>query len=196
MQTAIGILRSEHRSLSAVLHGLRVLARDATNPSVKPDFAVFQAMLRYIDDFPERMHHPKEDTFLFPRIAARSPDALPLIDALRAEHVQGAQLIRDLEDSLIWFKTHWPGGSELFSALVEDYSRFLWEHMRKEEEQLLPLAQRVLTAEDWRGIKEAFEGNTDPIADLREKDFAALFTRIVNLAPAPIGLGARWEKHA
>ena len=32
-------------------------------------------------------------------------------------------------------------------------------------------------------------GNHDPIADLRERDFEQLYTRIVNLAPAPVGLG-------
>jgi len=26
-----------------------------------------------------------------------------------------------------------------------------------------------------------------------EKDFRALFTRIVNLAPTPVGLGERWK---
>lgn len=194
MKNALSVLRGEHRLLAAVRHGLRMLTRDAQDTSVKPDFAVFQAMIRYIDDFPERLHHPKEDTFLFPRVAARSPDAVPLIEVLRAEHVQGARLIRDLENSLAWCKNHWPGGAERFAALVESYSQFHWEHMRKEEDQLLPLAERVLTAEDWRGSQEAFAGNADPIADLREKDFTALFTRIVNLAPAPIGLGDRWEK--
>ena len=43
-------------------------------------------------------------------------------------------------------------------------------------------------------IEEAFSGNEDPIADLREKDFAALFSRIVTLAPAPIGLGEPWRR--
>ena len=32
-------------------------------------------MLRYIDEYPERLHHPKEDQFLFARLAKRSVDA-------------------------------------------------------------------------------------------------------------------------
>lgn len=196
MQKAIGILRSEHRSISAVLHGLQTLIRDARNPALKPDFAVFHAMLRYIDDFPERMHHPKEDKFLFARVAARAVDARPLIDSLLAEHVQAAWLLRDLKTALHGFETDLPGAAARFAAMVDDYAKFHWAHMKKEEDLILPLAERVLLEEDWRAIDAAFAGNEDPIADLREKDFTALFTHIVNLAPAPVGLGDRWEKRA
>ena len=68
--------------------------------------------------------------------------------------------------------------------------------MRKEEQLLLPLAERALNAEDWKAIDEAFAGNEDPIADLREKDFRAIYQRIVSLAPDPIGLGDRWKRVA
>jgi hypothetical protein len=66
--------------------------------------------------------------------------------------------------------------------------------MRKEENRLLPLAERHLTEADWREIDEAFAGNEDPISDLREKDFNQLFQRIVSLAPDPVGVGDRWKK--
>ena len=56
---AIQKIRDEHRSISAVLHALKQLARDAQDARVKPDFAVFRAILHYIDQFPEELHHPK-----------------------------------------------------------------------------------------------------------------------------------------
>jgi hypothetical protein len=31
---------------------------------------------------------------------------------------------------------------------------------------------------------------------MRERDFDQLFTRIANLAPAPVGLGEPWKKSA
>ena len=66
--------------------------------------------------------------------------------------------------------------------------------MLREEREVIPAARRALTAEDWRAIGDAFAGNADPIADLREADLAQLYTRIVGMAPSPIGLGVRWEK--
>ena len=194
MKTALNIIRDEHRSISAVLHALKELARAAQDPSVRPEFEVFRAMIYYIDQFPERMHHPKEDQYLFARLEQRAPQAKALIDELRAEHVAGAQLIRDLEQTLIGLEVGWQGAAAAFRGAVDAYAEFHWKHMRKEEQQLLPLAERHLTPDDWREIDAAFAGNSDPIADLREQDFEKLFTRIVNLAPAPVGVGTSWKK--
>ena len=193
MNDAVSILKSEHRSISAVLHGLKELARMAHDATVPPRFQVLRSMLRYIDEYPERLHHPKEDEHLFARVLERAPEARALVEALQAEHQEGARLVRELERALLFFEEGWPAGAREFQAAVDAYADFHWKHMRKEEQQLLPLAERVLTAEDWRAIDRAFAANTDPVASLRERDYEQLFTRIANLAPAPVGLGERWS---
>lgn len=191
---AIQKIRDEHRSISAVLHALKQLARDAQDPNVKPEFAVFRAMIHYIDEFPEQLHHPKEDQYLFPPLAARVPKTQGLVDALRVEHKQGAKLVRELERALVLFEDSGPAGAREFLKTVDAYADFHWQHMRKEEQEILPLAERYLTARDWEAIDRAFDVNRDPIAGVRERDFQALFSRIVNLAPEPVGLGERWRK--
>jgi hemerythrin-like domain-containing protein len=190
---AIQKIRDEHRSISAVLHALKQLARDVQDAHVKPEFPVFHAMLRYIDEFPEELHHPKEDKFLFPPLAARALGAQALIDGLRREHEEGKRLIRELERSLVLFEDLWPAGAGEFLRKVDAYAEFHWKHMRKEEQELLPLAENYLSAADWQMIDSAFDANRDPIAGVREKDFRTLFTKIVNLAPTPVGLGKRWK---
>ena len=91
------------RSISAVLLGLKHLAEIAQDRRVKPEFAVFRSMLRYIDEYPERLHHPKEDEHLFARLVMRWPDARALVEGLQAEHVRGAELVRELERKLVFF---------------------------------------------------------------------------------------------
>jgi len=194
LHKAIRIIRDEHRSISAVLSGLKELALAARKPGVQPEFAVFRAMIHYIDEFPERLHHPKEDDYLFARLAERAPEARQLIEELRAEHVQGAKLVRDLESALLAFEVEGAREAPAFDAAVNAYAQFHWDHMRKEEALLLPLAEKHLTEGDWRWIEDAFAGNQDPIADLRERDFEKLYSRIVGLAPAPVGLGERWKE--
>jgi hemerythrin-like domain-containing protein len=194
METAIRILKDEHRSIAAVLQAMQQLARKAKEPGVRPGFEVFRAMLRYIDEFPERLHHPKEDLHLFARLLERAPEADRLVVELRAEHVVSARLVRSLEQALNAFEAAGPEGAQRFAEAVDAYADFHWQHMRKEEHELLPLAEKKLQPEDWRAIGEAFAGNRDPIADLREQDFEQLYTRIVSLAPAPVGLGASWGK--
>jgi len=193
---AVQTIKDEHRSISAVLHGLRYLARQMVESPVEPDFAVFRAMIRYIDEFPERLHHPKEEAFLFARLVARFPAATPLAGELHQQHVVGAQLIRDLEKALGYFEEHTPAGAPTFRAAVEAYSDFHWKHMRTEEDQLLPLAEEHLAAEDWEAIAAAFKDNVDPIAGVPQKEFEELFSRIALIAPAPIGFGDRWKQAA
>jgi hypothetical protein len=43
-------------------------------------------------------------------------------------------------------------------------------------------------------VATAFARNEGPIADLRERDFVELFSRIVAIAPAPVGLGTPWKR--
>ena len=45
-------------------------------PGSKPQayFDVMRAMLFYIDEFPERLHHPKETELLFPPVARLAPE--------------------------------------------------------------------------------------------------------------------------
>ncbi|HEX6297853.1 MAG TPA: hemerythrin domain-containing protein, partial [Burkholderiales bacterium] len=173
------IIRDEHRTISAVLHALKDLARAAQEPGAKPAFAALRAMVRYIDEFPEKLHHPKEDDLLA-RLVARAPEARPLADGLRREHAEGARLVRELERALLFFEDS--ANAAEFLAAVNAYAEFHWQHMRKEEQELLPLAERILGPTDWLALDEAFEANPD---------FEKQFTRIVNLAPEPVGLGAR-----
>jgi hypothetical protein len=49
---------------------------------------------------------------------------------------------------------------------------------------------KTLTAEDWEEIAAVFAGKDDPrFGPKPEHEFRDLFSRIVNLAPPPIGVG-------
>ena len=77
-----------------------------------------------------------------------------------------------------------------FEEAARAYVDFYLAHMRLEEQEILPLAERTLSKEDWAQLDEAFESNRDPLTGhAPEADYQALFTRIVNILPAPLGLG-------
>ena len=128
---------------------------------MKPPFDVLGAMVYYIDAFPERFHHPKEDEYLFLRLRARCPEAGPLLDQLRG----GASGWRREDPHARADARALPAGRRYrrrrpSSAAVEDYAAFHWQHMGREEKELLPLAEKHLTAGDWKAIDAAFSGNT------------------------------------
>jgi len=187
-------VHDEHRSISAVLSGLRELARTAHDPAVQPDFRVLHAMIHYIDAYPEKLHHPNEELYLFKPLVARAPYLAKLVQELRAQHRRGEGLIRELERTVIAFEVEWPEGAPQFAAAVNDYADFHWAHMRKEEQELLPQCERYFTADDWRLAAGAFGANENVLHDIKEREFTRLFSRIVSLAPAPVGLGTPWTK--
>lgn len=187
---AIRIIGNEHRSLAAVLHGMLYLVHDIRDNNTKPNFAVLGAMVYYIDTVPERFHHPKEDKYLFTLLRSRCPAAHQLLDRLEQEHRIGAEKVRTLQQALSRYQN---GGSPEFGAflaVVDEYVAFEWDHMRREESEVMPLAKEHLTAADWEAIDAAFAGHSDPLlgAEAGVK-YDKLFTRIVTLAPAPVGLG-------
>jgi hemerythrin-like domain-containing protein len=62
--------------------------------------------------------------------------------------------------------------------------------MQREEEEVLPLAKKTLTESDWESMAKAFKENDDPLFGIKPKqEFEQLFRRVVQLAPAPIGIG-------
>jgi hemerythrin-like domain-containing protein len=190
MHKALLIIIDEHSSIAAVLHGMEYLVKEIGVHGKKIDFRVFRAMLYYLDTFAERLHHPKEDKYLFAAMRRRGTQANALIDQLEREHASGEQSLRRLEQHLLRYEEGGLREFPDFAAAVEQYIKGYREHMRKEEEQAFPLAEKLLTESDWDAASRPFEENLDPLVIERNSlDFDKLFTRIVNLAPPPIGVG-------
>jgi hemerythrin-like domain-containing protein len=148
-------------------------------------------MLFYIDEFPERLHHPKESELLFPRVARLAPETLELIARLDQDHANGESAVRELQHLLLAWELLGDSRRAAFVAAAKRYLAFYLEHMRLEETVILPAALRVLNDADWRELDTAFATNCDPLTGKYPRDpaYDRLFTRIVTRAPAPIGLG-------
>jgi hemerythrin-like domain-containing protein len=188
--TALQVIRHEHAALGAMLRSMQMLLKMGPGDAPERFFDVLRAMLFYIDEFPERRHHPKESDLLFPRLLRCRPELMPVVRRLEDEHHSGEQRVRDLQHLLLAWELLGDTRREAFCEQAEGYVRFYLEHMRVEETQLLPAAETALTAEDWAVLDAAFAADRDPLAtDLRNPSYDRLFSRIVRVAPAPIGVG-------
>jgi hemerythrin-like domain-containing protein len=197
LNSALSIIHDEHRSLAAVVHGLRYLVRESQTKNARPDFRVLWAMMSYLEEFPEKLHHPKESAYLFTRLRQRTHAADKLLDDLERQHAASSQHVRDLELALGHFEAGMADGSEEFSKAVEKFADEILKHMAFEETVLIPLARKHLTAEDWVEIGAAFSENGDPRFDAEaDQECRDLFSRIVNLAPPPIGVGPARDRGA
>ena len=86
---ALRIVREEHERLAAVVHGMRHLARAMEEQGLRPDLKVLRAMLLYISEYPERLHHPKEDRFLFAPLRDHTHQHDAMLVELEVQHAQG-----------------------------------------------------------------------------------------------------------
>ena len=187
---ALQIIQEEHQALAAMLRSLSMLLTHSRRHGTLPDFDLLRAMLFYIDEFPERLHHPKETQLLFPRLLSRAPQLAPVIGRLDAEHARGEAAIRELEHELLALEVIGPSRRDAFEAAAKRYIDGYLAHMATEEHELLPVARKVFGAEDWQELDAAFEANRDPLTGHEpSEEFRALFSRIAMAAPAPIGLG-------
>ena len=187
---SLQIIRDEHASLAAMLQSMRMLVERGPDDSRKNFFDVLRAMLFYIDEFPERLHHRKETELLFPLIRARSDSAGEILEKLDRDHGVGERAIRDLEHTLLSWEMLGESRRDHFEQAVERYLSFYLKHMQLEEEVVLPLAQQVLEPADWAVLDDAFSENRDPLTGHPPSaEYEQLFSRIVRTAPAPIGLG-------
>jgi hemerythrin-like domain-containing protein len=189
--TTTRIIREEHAALSAMLRSILLLLAHHRRQGTLPDFGVLRAMLFYVDEFPEKRHHRKETELLFPKLRARTPMSRELLDRLDDDHARGERRIRHVEHALLAFEMMGEARRSDFEKAVERYVDFYLAHMAMEEREILPLAERVLTQADWAELDEAFGENRDPLTGFEpDEEYRQLFTRIVNVVPAPLGLGA------
>jgi len=189
---SLRIIHDEHAALSAMLQSLRMMVRRGPGDGPEQFFDVLRAMLFYIDEFPERLHHTKETELLFPPVRARAPHLKDALDRLDRDHARGEAAVRELQHLLLAWELLGDSRREAFEQAVARYLDFYLEHMKLEETVILPEAEKVLSAQDWQALDEAFATNCDPLTGKYPRDpvYDRLFTRIVMRAPAPIGVGA------
>jgi len=180
----LAIIRDEHRSMAAVIHGLEFLVRDARARGAPPSFPLLRAMLNYIKAFPEKLHHPKEDAYLFRKLRERTRELDGTLDTLEREHTEGHAVVDELDHSIAAYEADPERGFAPFAAAVERFATSQMQHMTLEYKVVLPAAQKHLTDQDWAEIGAAFGANGDPRFSVdNDEEFRQLFARILNVLP-------------
>lgn len=193
MPLAVRVIRAEHDALAAMLRTLPLLLDAQRRAGTPPDFGALRAMLFYVDEFPERLHHRKESELLFPKLRALAPELREALDALDADHAQGERAIRELQHSLLAWEQMGEPRRDKFEQQLKVYTSRYLRHMRREEVEVLPLAAELLSADDWADLDEAFGSHQDPLAPRAgqpvDEAYAPLRQRILAVLPAPFGWG-------
>ncbi len=190
---ALRVIRAEHDALAAMLRTVPLLLEAQRRSGAPVDFGALRAMLFYVDEFPERLHHTKESELLFPKLRARVPALRDTLDDLDADHAQGERAIRELQHSLLAWEQMGEPRRDKFEHQLQVYTARYLRHMKREETEVLPRATEILSAADWAELDEAFGSHRDPLAPRPgqqvDEAYAPLRERILAALPAPFGWG-------
>ena len=58
-ESALRMIRDEHRTLTCVIRSLQLLVHDAVMTAAAPDFELFTVILDYIEDVPRPLSPPE-----------------------------------------------------------------------------------------------------------------------------------------
>ena len=192
---AVTIILHEHLALSAMLRSILLLLGEHRRHGTVPDFDALRAMLFYVDEFPEKLHHPKESGLLFPKLRGHGAGNDQMLDRLDRDHARGEQAIRNLEHAMLGFEMMGEGDQReprraIFETAMQLYVRFYLRHMQIEETEVLPLAEAVLGADDWAELDAEFLNNRDPLAGFEaDAAYQPLFKKILAALPSTSGIG-------
>jgi len=187
---SIQIINQEHATISAMLYSIEMMERRGPKGNRALFFEVLRSMLFYIDEFPEKQHHPKENLYLFPPVLKKAPELKDAIEQLELDHKVGEYRIRELQHLLLRWEILGDEHQASFKLAYKKYHDFYLHHLQLENSLILPKALKVLDEREWALMDEAFEENTDPwLEHSGQGVYQNLFSKITNHAPAPIGLG-------
>ncbi len=189
MRPSMQILAREHVALRGVARVIKIDAELLARGELK-DPAVFGAVVAYLQKFPDKIHHPKEEQFLFRTMRQRDPSLSPKLDRLYREHQDEQELIRAFADAYAAFR---PGDASSRAVLVQaatDYADFIIGHIEYENEEVFSHAEEVLLDEDWAEIDAAFVENEQLAAGAKDQEdrVEEMRRRIMVLGLPPMGM--------
>jgi branched-chain amino acid transport system ATP-binding protein len=183
------VLAKEHLALRAVARIVaieaEVLRRDG-----RVDLDLLENIAAYIAEFPNRIHHPKEEDYLFRHMRTRAPQRCgEILDRLLAEHVKEGESVEIFRAALASYREGLPDAGAHLAHVAATYAKYLDRHIEIENTQAFPIATEVLQEADWAEIDAAFMANEDPLVtgDQRSR-YAELHRRILRMGALPPGL--------
>lgn len=188
MHTAHRQWLDEHDALAAVLHSLAQLAQRLVEAPDEVDFCASRAMLVYLGDYPERIHHAFEDRELFARLRGRDAALDATLNRLRSQHHHGADTVRALEHKLNCAEFAGAAARQQYAQEVERFVSAYLGHLQVEEREIFVAAERLLTEEEWQALAAVLDEERDPLHGIaRDAAFEQLLGQISQVAAPQAG---------
>ena len=181
MSEALRQLNNEHADLSRLLDLLdQQLALFAAGE--RPDYDLVGAVIDYCLDYPDAVHHPKED-LIYQLLKSRDAELARVVGDLEEEHRQIGAMTRELAEAMRQVLAEELVDRQAVHELTRKFVRRYRRHIALEEERVFPAATQALSQDDWSEIDNRLTHGGDPLfGDAVVDRFRALRAKIDGLA--------------
>jgi hemerythrin-like domain-containing protein len=169
MQRAIEIMHDRQRAMSSALLATRTIARRSLKAGTPPDFSQLRRLVRYVERFPQKLHQPAEEKHLFQAVLRRDAGADRAVKRAKRDHAACLGYLDRLRTALAYWEKGDPKAGPQVALLADDYVRFARLHARIEARDVLSVALKVLSEQDWQAIEKAYGALDDPLARSRSR---------------------------
>lgn len=178
MSNLVEQIHEDHVNVARVLD-LIEKEIDTARQEGAPDLELLEDAMRYMVNYSDLIHHPKEDS-MFERLVQKEPDVAKQVEVLRQEH----QTLADLSSSFLEIvKAAESGEFVLRDEVVKrgtEYVDFLRSHMDAEEVDLLKRANASLSEQDLEEINAEYASAHDPLMEESlNQEYTALYRSLV-----------------
>ena len=152
---------AEHAYFAQLLRLLRK-ELDQFHDGGDPNYELWVDVLRYLREYSDRVHHPRED-IAFERLARHVPNLRLVLSRLQQEH----RVIASAGEELLAMIEAVAGGAIVPRSRVEaaaaTYLVYYESHLAKEESEVLGRARTHLTPADWEAVRTGVAALPDPV---------------------------------
>ncbi|MFI2811450.1 MULTISPECIES: hemerythrin domain-containing protein [Microbulbifer] len=153
----------DHRNMQQLLDAFDQLLADFARQERDPGtLGLILDALDYISVYPDRWHHPVEDLAM-ERLRAKPGASLAPVETTLSEHRAITAATRHM--STLFYAIANDAAVErnqLFRS-VREYLQLQRQHMERENREIFPQFEQLLTREDWQAIEQQLQCQRDPL---------------------------------
>ena len=181
MVDPIALWHAEHAYFAQLLRLIRK-ELDVFHAGGEPNYELVIDVLRYLREYSDRVHHPREDV-AFTRLAGHCPDLALVLARLQQEH----RVLAAAGDELLAKVEMVASGAVLPRKQVEmaaaTYLVYYESHLAREEADVVERARKHLTPADWDAVRNSVPAQSDPLfGDAPQERFRRLRRQIAHEA--------------
>jgi hypothetical protein len=140
----MGTVHQDHHSLAAMLGALKMVIARGPQEGVDEFFRILRAMLFYVREFSEQVHHPRESDLYFPLVMETLPNAPASLQRNEQSHVNAVCELGVLQRQLSAWQQYGASQRQAFETAAVDLCDRYMAHIELEEADLAALLTELV----------------------------------------------------